>query len=165
MTRAIIVTCLAVILVVTSRPAAQATAGSDFEVVSVKPSSADGGDPSKTGTGMRIESAAGRFTASNVPLRHLVLIAYDLHDSQVVGGPDWRTSRTFDIKAIAKDPVSGLDAMLPMLKALLADRFRLEVHTEMREMAVSTLVIARDDGKLGPNITRSSADCSRRQRN
>jgi uncharacterized protein (TIGR03435 family) len=41
----------------------------------------------------------GRFNTSNVTLRELVLRAYDLFDSQLDGGPDWQTSRRFDIQA------------------------------------------------------------------
>jgi uncharacterized protein (TIGR03435 family) len=102
----------------------------------------------------------GRFTASNVPLRHLVVIAYELFDFQIDGGADWHTSRRFDIQAKAADSVVGLQAVLPMLKVLLADRFQLKVHTETREMPIYALVVARDDGKLGANLTRSTADCS-----
>jgi uncharacterized protein (TIGR03435 family) len=102
----------------------------------------------------------GRFNASNLTLRELVLRAYELFDSQLAGGPDWQTSRRFDIQAKAKDPVAGMTAMLPMLKTLLAERFKLKVHTERREMPIYALVVARDDGKLGANITRSTADCS-----
>jgi uncharacterized protein (TIGR03435 family) len=43
---------------------------------------------------------------------------------------------------------------------MLADRFKLKVHSEMREMTVSALVVAREDGKLGPNLRPSMSDCS-----
>jgi uncharacterized protein (TIGR03435 family) len=85
----------------------------------------------------------------------------DLFDSQLDGGPDWQRSRRFDIQAKASDPVAGMTAMLPMVKTLLADRFKLKVHTERREMPIYALVVARDDGQLGASITRSIADCSR----
>ena len=55
---------------------------------------------------------SGRYFASNVTLRDLVLRAYDLSDSELDGGPDWQTSRRFDIQAKAADPVAGLTAML-----------------------------------------------------
>ena len=150
MTRAV-VACLAVVLGLASHPAAQSPAGLAFEVASVKPSNPDVPGPS----GMPV---GGRFNASNLTLRELVLRAYELFDSQLDGGPDWPTSRRFDIQARARDPVAGMTAMLPMLKTLLAERFKLKVHTERREMPIYTLVVARDDGRLGPNIMRSTAD-------
>ena len=153
MNRVVVVGCLAMMLGLASHPAAQSPAGPAFEVASVKPS-----DPNVPGpSGMPV---GGRFNASNLTLRELVLRAYDLFDSQLDGGPDWQTSRRFDIQAKAKDPVAGMTAMLPMLKTLLADRFDLKVHTERRDMRIYALVVARDDGQLGPNITRSTADCS-----
>jgi uncharacterized protein (TIGR03435 family) len=46
-----------------------------------------------------------------------------------------------------------------MMKALLADRFKLAVHVEQREQPVYDLVLARSDGRLGPGIKPSEADC------
>jgi uncharacterized protein (TIGR03435 family) len=161
MKRVFVVACLAVMLSLASQPAAQSPAGPAFEVVSVKPSDPDAAGPLGTLSGARIRPpVGGRFTASNVPLRHLVRIAYELDDSQIEGGPDWQMSRRFDIQAKAEDPVSGMDAMVPMIKALLADRFQLKGHIETREMPIYALVVARDDRQLGANITLSTADCS-----
>jgi uncharacterized protein (TIGR03435 family) len=153
MKRVVVVACLAVMLGLASYPAAQSPAGPAFEVASVKPSNPDMPGP-------RAMPVGGRFNASNLTLRELVLRAYDLSDSQLAGGPDWQTSRRFDIQAKATDPVAGMTAMRPMLKMLLADRFKLKVHTERREMPIYALIVARDDRQLGPNITRSTADCS-----
>lgn len=155
MKRVGVVAFLAEMLGLASHPAAQSPAGPAFEVASVKPSNPD--VPGPRGGGMPV---GGRFNASNLTLRELVLRAYELFDSQLDGGPDWQRSRRFDIQAKAEDPVAGMTAMLPMLKTLLADRFKLKVHTERREMPIYALVVARDDGQLGPNITRSTADCS-----
>jgi len=153
MKRVAVVACLASMLGLASHPAAQSPAGPAFEVASVKPSNPDVPGP-------RGFPVGGRFTASNLTLRELVLKAYDLSDVRLDGGPDWQTSRRFDIQARAADPVAGMTAMLPMLKTLLADRFKLKVHTERREMPIYALVVARDDGQLGAGITRSTADCS-----
>ena len=149
----VVVACLAVMFGLASHPAAQSPAAPAFEVASVKASNPEVASPG----GMPV---GGRFTVSNLTLRQLVLMAYDLPDARLDGGPDWQTSRRFDIQAMAKDPVAGMTAMLPMLRTLLADRFKLKVHTERREMPIYALVVARDDGQLGPNITRSAADCS-----
>jgi len=122
MGRAVVATWLAGMLGMGSTPAAQTPGAPAFEVASVKPSEPDAGGALRTQARMSIEAVGGRFTASNVPLQHLVLVAYGLHEHQLVGGPDWKTSRTFDIRARGADSVAGLDAMLPMLKGLLAER-------------------------------------------
>jgi hypothetical protein len=74
----VVAASLSVLLVATSRPApAQSAAGAAFEVVSVKPSSPDG-------AGTDMPPVAGRFTASNVSLRQLVVITCDLFDWRIV---------------------------------------------------------------------------------
>ena len=154
MNRVVVVACLAGVLGLASHPAAQSPAAPAFEVASVKPSNPDAAPR------LMRPAGGGRFIASSVTLRDLVNQAYGFFfDFQIDGGPDWQTSRRFDIQVKAEDPGAGRDAMLPMLKALLADRFQLKVHTEMREMPIFALVIARD-GQLGANITPSTADCS-----
>jgi len=130
-----------------------------FEVASVKPSSPNSSSP----LGMIplvIPAPNGRLTATNVPLRLLVRMAYGVQDFQIDGGPSWQMSQRFDITAKAEDGAAAtMQAMFPMLKTLLADRFKLRVHTETREMAISSLVVARDDGKVGPNLKPTSSDC------
>jgi uncharacterized protein (TIGR00251 family) len=148
---------LLLLVIGASRLVAQSPAGPAFELTSVKPSNPDVPGP-------RSMPVGGRYSASNVTLRELVLRAYDLFDSQLEGGPDWQRTRRFDIQAKAADPVAGLTAMQPMLKTLLADRFKLKVHTERREMPIYALVVTRGDGQLSPNMTRSTADCARAER-
>ena len=153
MNRLIVVAYLAVMLGLAFHPAAQSLAGSTFEVASVKPSNPDAG-------GLRVPPpVAGRFTASNVALRDLVRIAYGLFDFQIDGGPEWRTSSRFDIQARTEAPLAGIDAMRPMLKSLLADRFKLKVHSEMREMPIYALVVAGDSNQRGAKVTVSATDC------
>jgi uncharacterized protein (TIGR03435 family) len=47
-----------------------------------------------------------------------------------------------------------------MLRSLLADRFKLVVRKETRDLPAYALVLARRDGKLGPSLRRSNTDCS-----
>jgi len=47
-----------------------------------------------------------------------------------------------------------------MLRALLADRFKLVMHNESREMPTYALVTARSDKKLGPHIHPTTSDCA-----
>ena len=79
------------------------------------------------------------------------------HAGQPIG-----TSQKFDIVAKAADDVSATDTspLMPMLKSLLMDRFKLKAHMETREMPIETLVIARSDGKLGPGLRPSTSDCT-----
>ena len=46
-----------------------------------------------------------------------------------------------------------------MLRSLLADRFKLVVRQEKRELPVYALVKARSDGGLGPRMKASAVDC------
>jgi uncharacterized protein (TIGR03435 family) len=106
-----------------------------------------------------LPSGAGRITASNTPLKNLVLGAYELQDFQLSGGPSWLTSRRWDINAKAENPKATMKELMAMLKTLLADRFQLKAHMETRDVPIGALVMARSDGKLGPKLTVSTAKC------
>ncbi len=81
-----------------------------------------------------------------------------LQDAQLVGGPTWLTSDRFDIVAtVAGNPPP--EQIPLMLRALLADRFKLVIHTERRELPIYALVLARRDGKLGARISPATFDC------
>jgi uncharacterized protein (TIGR03435 family) len=47
-----------------------------------------------------------------------------------------------------------------MLRRLLAERFKLTTHTEMRNLPFYALVMARSDGTMGPQLRRAEADCA-----
>jgi uncharacterized protein (TIGR03435 family) len=63
------------------------------------------------------------------------------------------------VNAKAEAPASREQLQL-MLRALLTERFKLVVHTETKSEPIWTLVRARRDGKLGPNLRPASADCA-----
>jgi uncharacterized protein (TIGR03435 family) len=50
-----------------------------------------------------------------------------------------------------------------MMRAMVADRFKLVAHVEKREQPVYDLMLARSDGKLGPGLAPSENDCAARQ--
>jgi uncharacterized protein (TIGR03435 family) len=140
---------------------AQASKPLTFEVASVKASAP--GDPSNpiSMIPMMVPGAGGAIRATNIPLRLLIRAAYKVEDEQIVGGPPWQLSSKFDITAKPEDgAVATEDALRERLQALLADRFKLKFHREARDMSVSALVVARSDGRLGPNLKPSTADCS-----
>lgn len=128
-----------------------------FEVATVKPS-----DPNPTGplgATPIVLPALGRLTAQNVTLRMLVMTAYEKQPFQIVGGPSWQNANKFDVDARTTDAATSLDHMRIMLRALLADRFKLKTHIETREVPTYALTLARRNGKLGPKLTASTAAC------
>jgi uncharacterized protein (TIGR03435 family) len=126
--------------------------GQSFEVASVKRNKS--GDQS----GRTLLEPGGRLRAVNVTLRQLLVRAYQVQDFQIVGGPGWVNSDRFDIDAKAAGEATS-EAMNAMLRSLLADRFRLAVHRETRDLPVYALVMARSDKRLGPKLTPSKVDC------
>ena len=142
--------------------ALQAQSPATFEVASVKESNPKPGGP-LAAIPMFMPPVGGRFTATNVPLRLLIRLAYGVQDFQVVGGPDWQTTKKFDIDARAENTAASMTDVAPMLKSLLAERFALKTHTESRELPIYALVVAGKDGKLGPALKLSSSDCSQAQ--
>jgi uncharacterized protein (TIGR03435 family) len=102
----------------------------------------------------------GGFTADKAPLRALVTRAFGVHDSQLIGAPGWLATERFDVDArIAPAPPGGPEALLPLLRTLLAERFKLRVHTETRELPAFVLTLARGDRRLGAQIRSTEADC------
>jgi uncharacterized protein (TIGR03435 family) len=140
-------------------PAPPAGTGPSFEVASVK--------PNKSGD-MRVMfgmQPGGRFTATNAPLVALIRQAYQIQNFQLVGAPDWINDERFDIVAKAEgdvppQPPGTVGPMQLMMRNLLAERFKLVVHPETREMAIYALVLARSDGKLGENLKPAATDCA-----
>ena len=95
----------------------------------------------------------GRLRLVNQTARMLINSSYGMQDYQIVGGPDWLRTDRFDIDAIVEvRPLPPLPQFLLRIRTLLADRFKLVMHAEMRELPIYRLVRARDDGRLGPKI-------------
>jgi len=135
---------------------AQPPATPTFEAASVKANTSGDG---RTG-GVLV---GGRFSMTNETLWRLVGEAYATSEAlarfQIVGGPDWINTDRFDVEAVAQSPLAREQARL-MLRALLSERFKLAAHTERRDLPVYALVAARTDGKLGPQLRRSTTDCA-----
>ena len=147
-----------------SNAGAQTPAGLSFEVASVKPSNPnpDPGNPLNS-IALMLPQPGGRFTATNMPLRMLIMAAYELkQDGQLAGGPPAILAAKYDITARAVNTATGWSKELPqLLRSLLAERFKLQTHTESRELPVYDLVLAHSDGRLGPDLKPSQSDCSK----
>jgi len=105
---------------------------------------------------------SGRVELTNRTLKVLIQTAYSVQDFQIAGGPEWLNRTRFDITATAGGPVAQAELQM-MLRDLLADRFKLAVHTEPREMPIYALTRARADGKPGPQLRASDLDCVARR--
>lgn len=127
--------------------------GPEFEAVSVK--------PNVSGERRQSQRTDGRtFRATNVPARNLLRQAYGLmfEDYRLVGAPDWVAVERFDV--VATLPEQAPHSQVPaMLRAMLADRFRLVTHAETREAPAYALVLARKDERLGPQLRHAEEDC------
>lgn len=107
----------------------------------------------------------GRLRMVNLTLGEIVRAAYGqdfpqpLPEDRMSGGPDWMESERFTIEASAGRPVTPHE-MAAMLRTLLAERFSLLTRVETRDLPVFTLVPARRDGRLGPELRSSTVDCA-----
>lgn len=139
-------------LVSTAQPA-QTPAVPTFDVVSITRNMA--GDTSASVQ----RTPGGGLHAANATLRSLIRTAYAVQDSQVVDAPAWLDRDRFDIVATGRGGELSFDAMRAALRRLLAERFNLRVHEERRERRSYAMVLAREDGRLGPQLRISSIDC------
>ena len=77
----------------------------------------------------------GRFEVVGVPLTALIQMAYNVKDFQLSGVPSWARSDRYDVYAKAMGNAT-FEQMQPMLQSLLAERFKLTLHREIRELPV-----------------------------
>jgi uncharacterized protein (TIGR03435 family) len=133
-----------------------------FEVASIKQNTS--GD---SGGGANFQPG-GRFVARNTTVRTLIRGAFgdppgvQLDPSRMSGGPSWIDTDGFDVQARAATEFSDLTFSggstvtgAAMLRALLAERFRLAIHWETRDIPVY-LLIRRSDTRLDPRLVLSS---------
>lgn len=157
--RARVACCAAVVVTsaMLARGAAQTPTSPSFEVATVKPNKS--GEPF-----IRMQVlAGGRVDAQNMPVAELIRMAYGVQPFQVEGGPGWINTDRFDITAKSETefPSAGPgQALRPMMRSLLAERFGLKVRRETKEMPIYALIVARTDGKLGPKLNPSTVDCA-----
>jgi uncharacterized protein (TIGR03435 family) len=96
----------------------------------------------------------------------LITFAYQIQSYQLVGGPAWISNDRFDITAKMEGdppaviPGTGADHMMLAARTLLADRFKLVVRRETRELDIYALSMARPGGKPGKALKPASGDCS-----
>jgi uncharacterized protein (TIGR03435 family) len=125
----------------------------EFDVAEIKPS-----PPVRPGQVMQPEVKNGRLIVPGITLQNLIMLAWDIdNNDDLIGAPKWLDSDRFDI--IAKAPAGvqigdlskvssnaisiNIEALRPMIRSLLVDRFKLVVHTEQRPQPAYTLVAVK----------------------
>src|SRR5258707_3624289 len=119
-----------------------------FEVAAIRPSGAKGGRPSFE------SNPGGGVRATNVTLKLLIQMAYDIRPEQLSGGPGWTDSEEYTV--IAKGPEGGppLSAAeqkaltLKRLQTLLAERFRLALKREANPASGYVLTVEKNGHKI-----------------
>ncbi len=90
--------------------------------------------------------SAGRFQATNFPLKALIAFAYG--GEQIYGAPDWTNSERFDVDARAADIHAIRNQYQQMLQSLLVERFKLQIRRETRELPTYELLVANAGSRL-----------------
>jgi uncharacterized protein (TIGR03435 family) len=145
------VVCLTLIAAVANAQTSDAKLS--FEAASIKPA------PPPDGHGMRVGMQGGpgtsdpeRVTFENFTLSALIGTAYDVKWYQMPG-LDMLDANRFNITATLV-PGATKEQFRLMLRNLLAERFQLAVHKEMREIPIYALTVAKN----GPKLKKAAAD-------
>jgi len=109
------------------------------------------------------------FKAMHATLQALLQEAYGVQANQIIGGPDWIKTAQFDLEIGPKDDKSAPSGMSieqsleqsrirnqRLLQAALAERFKVALHPETRELSTYALVVGDDGPKLQPSKPASS---------
>lgn len=127
------------------------TAPQSFDVASIKVSQIGkaGGEGSRR---ENTQISPGSVNMRNVSLKTAIRWAWHIGDYQV-SGPEWLANERYDIMAKAAGPAPDAELRI-MMQSLLADRFKLAVHHQTKEMSAYALVV----GKNGPKFQESHAE-------
>ena len=124
----------------------QATSPQSFEVASVR--------PSQHGCGMTSISPWGgaRFSVKGAPMQLLLTIAFDVRADQISSKLGWLDTECYDVNAKPEgDTGLSYEKVKAPLQQLLAKRFQLAFHREIKDVSGYALVIA----KTGPKLQRA----------
>jgi uncharacterized protein (TIGR03435 family) len=105
------------------------------------------GSPRSTTPAMRVLSRAGRYEIRNATMVDLIRTAYTVDGENVLGGPNWLEYDRFDVVALVP-PNTTPDTQKLMLRALLADRFKLAVRRDTKPAAGLVLAVGKGKHKL-----------------
>ena len=132
-----------------------------FDIISVKPAK-----DSMT----RMQFTPDGLRGTGVTVRFLLDEGFGgIDNEQVIGEPAWSSTEGFDIEAkVAPADVPTLGKMAfeqrrTMFQSILADRFKLVVHHETRELPVYVLSVGKGGAKFKPSAPDDPAATPRRR--
>jgi uncharacterized protein (TIGR03435 family) len=133
----------------------------EFEVATIKPSPPPTMGRMFMGTrGGPGTDDPGRFTCNNCTLQMLLTMAYDVQRFQISGPA---TLETEHFEVAAKVPAGATKAQFrEMIANLLADRFKLKLHHETKDLPIYDLVVAKGGPKLKESAAQPDASADQR---
>jgi uncharacterized protein (TIGR03435 family) len=115
--------------------------GPSFEVATIRPSAPE--------EHARALGWDGRhFSARFTTISQMVQFAYNLQEKQIVNAPAWMDTATYDIEAQAEAGQPLAADFRVMMQHLLAERFGMRAHRELRMLSAYELVVAKGGAKL-----------------
>ena len=147
-------TLLLAAMAATAAAAAQ-TPAATFEVASIRINR----EVSDRPTLLRPVLQNARVSMRNQSLSDLIRAAYGADENELIGGPDWVRSTGFDLEARGTAGMSA-DTARAMLRALLAERFALDVHREKRDLPIYELMVTARNGRPGAQLRPAAAQCA-----
>jgi uncharacterized protein (TIGR03435 family) len=134
-----------------SSPAAPAPPP-QFEAADIRPSEHN------IFTFMRADVHGDRYVVRDASMVDLIAAAYGVKDDHVVSGPSWLEMDRFDIDAKLPHGTAP-DTLKQMFQALLADRFKLVIHTDTEPMPAFLLTVGPGKPKLNPATGSGDSGC------
>ena len=126
-----------------------------YQVISIKPNNSDGNRMK-----FKLMLTPDGFEAEGITLQTLIREAYGVQDDQISGAPSWANSEKYDIELKRDKPVADeLQKLSPVqnramiqgtLQTLLADRFKLKLHLETKELQQYALIVGENGPRLKP---------------
>jgi uncharacterized protein (TIGR03435 family) len=116
-----------------------------FDVASVRLS-----EPGLRGGGVKPLPGGNGYTVINIPVKLMISLMYRVPMRHIEGGPDWLNTDSYDIEARTDHPGS-IDDLHTMFQNLLADRFNLKFHKEIKEGSVYALTVDKSGLKMTEN--------------
>lgn len=125
----------------------------NFTVVSIKPSP-------DNNPGMVIRQLPnGGYSSQKITLGALLTSAYGVSPDRIIGMPNWGKTDRYDIEARYEPHDQAAPQLNVLLQGMLRDRFGLVAHAEKRDFPVYLLRTVDKDGKSGPGLKPSKANC------